>query len=259
MIGLLMVDAPELGLKPEQKTAVDAIKADLAKAEDAPKAEKDQLKADITAGVAAGKLDKAKLDADTKKLVQTSASTAAAIQDAVNKLHKTLDAEQRKKLVEHLRKQAEAMKEHMGGHGPGPHESGKAEGHEHAKDHPGPGGMGMMGPHEGMQKLEEQLGLSAEQKEKLKTKLQAAMKAEMDARKQHQEAMHKRMTAIADAFAGDKFDAKKAGVAEHMGDMVKMMTKNRIQFVEAVLSVLTPEQRTKFAEHVKQHSEPGED
>lgn len=240
MIGMLMLDAPELGLKPEQKTAVDAIKAELTKADDAPKADKDQLKADIAAGAAAGKLDKAKLDADTKKLIQASASTAAAIQEAVNKLHKTLDAEQRKKLVEHLRKQAEAMKEHMGEHGPG-------------------GGMGMMGPHEGMQKLEEQLGLSAEQKEKLKTKLQAAMKAETDARKQHQDAMHKRMKAIADAFVGDKFDAKKAGVAEHMGDMVKMMTKNRIQFVEAVLSVLTPEQRAKFAEHVKQHSEPGED
>jgi Spy/CpxP family protein refolding chaperone len=69
--------------------------------------------------------------------------------------------------------------------------------------------------------------------------------------------MQKHMKAIGDAFETDKFDAKKVGVGEHASDMAKTMAKNRIAFVEAVLSVLTPEQRTKFAEHVRTHAEGG--
>jgi len=37
------------------------------------------------------------------------------------------------------------------------------------------------------------------------------------------------------------------------------MTGGRIRFVEAMLSVLTPEQRSKFAEHVRHHVDDGDD
>jgi len=51
----------------------------------------------------------------------------------------------------------------------------------------------------------------------------------------------KRMKALGDAFEGDKFDAKKLGVRTHAPEMVKEMAKRRIEFVQTVLSVLTPE------------------
>ena len=37
--------------------------------------------------------------------------------------------------------------------------------------------------------------------------------------------------------------------------MVKMMVGGKIRMVEAVLSVLTPEQRAKFAEHLRAHGD----
>jgi hypothetical protein len=37
-------------------------------------------------------------------------------------------------------------------------------------------------------------------------------------------------------------------------DMIKAMAKSRVDFVQTVLGVLTPEQRAKFAEHVRAHA-----
>lgn len=237
MIAVLVADLAQVGIKPEQKPAIDAIEADLEKLGDATKEGRTQLANDIAEGAAAGKLDKAKIDADVKKLVQAADSTVASMQDAANKLHKTLDAAQRKKLVELIRSKGKEREEHMKGQ-MGEHEKG-----EHGR----------------MDKMGEQLGLTPEQREKLKTKLEAGMKPEMAKMKEHHEGMQKRIKAMGDAFETEKFDAKKAGVGEHAGDMAKMMVNGRIHFVEAMLSVLTPEQRSKFAEHVRSHADEGDE
>ena len=230
---MLMADLAQVGIKPEQKAAIDGVQADLEKLGDATKDAKAQLDKDIGDGVAAGKLDKGKIDADVKKLATAADSTAAAAQEAVNKLHKTLDAAQRKKLVELMRAKGKDHEEHM-----------KAQMADHEKNE-----------HGRMDKMYEQLGLTAEQKDKLKGKMEAAMKAEMGKMKEHHGAMQKHMKAMGDAFETEKFDAKKAGVGEHMGEMAKMMVNGRIKFIETMLAVLTPEQRAKFAEHVKQHAD----
>src|SRR5664280_1363303 len=238
MVGMLVAELAQVGIKPEQKAAVDVAEADLEKLGDATKEAQTQLGNDIADGATAGKLDKGKIDADVKKLTQAAESTAAGAQDAVNKLHKALDAAQRKKLVELMHAKGKDHEEHM-----------KAEMGDHAK-----GEYGHM-----MDKMGEQLGLTPEQREKLKAKMEAGMKAEMGKMKEHQAGMQKRMKALGDAFESEKFDAKKAGVGEHSGEMVKMMTGGRIRFVEAMLSVLTPEQRSKFAEHVRHHVDDGDD
>ncbi len=251
MVEMLVGELAQVGIKPEQKAAVDAILADLEKLGDATKEARTQLSSDVAEGAAAGKLDKAKIDADVKKLAQAADSTAAAMQDDVNKLHKTLDAAQRKKLVELMRAKGKEHEEHM-----------KAEMGEHEKGHEkGDHDKGAHGEHEHgrMDKMGEQLGLTPEQKEKLKGKMEAGMKAEMAKMKEHHAGMVARMKAIGDAFETDKFDAKKAGVGEKGGDMVKMMAEGKIHMVEAVLSVLTPEQRTKFAEHLRTHADDDED
>jgi Spy/CpxP family protein refolding chaperone len=77
---------------------------------------------------------------------------------------------------------------------------------------------------------------------------QAAMKQQMAA-------AQKQMDAIGSAFASTKFDAKQAGVGKQAPDMAKKMAASRVKFAELVLSVLTPEQRTKFAAHIRDHVE----
>jgi Spy/CpxP family protein refolding chaperone len=245
-----------VGLSAEQKTAVDAIESDLKKQTATVDGPKSQLDTDVADGSATGKLDKAKIDADVKTLVQAADSTALAVQDAMNRLHKLLDVAQRKKLVESLRAKAEKHRDAAMGAKPEEH-------HEHEKGAKGakPEGHHEHGKagHERMERLAAELGLTAEQREKLTTKLGTGLKADQANMKAHLVDAQKRMKAMFDAFVSDKFDAKKAGVGEHVGKMVEMTATGRVRFVEAVLSVLTPEQRGKFAEHLRQHAEESDE
>ena len=309
---MFLSSVDSLELKPEQKTAVAAIESDVEKAPDSSKEARAKLGGDVVDGVVVGKLDHKKIDADLAALGTAAAGTVPAMQDAVNRLYKTLDADQRKKLVESLHAKAKEMHEHMGmgmgmgmgGHGMGMPEHGEKDGHGMGMaghgmgmaEHEGKGpagheheGKGPAGPehegkgpaghehegkgpaghehegkgpagheHEGMaegplMKLGEDLALTPEQKGKLRLKLEAQMKANHAAMKTKMEAAEKQMEAISAAFVGDKFDAKKAGVGVQHAEMMKLMATHHVQFVETILSELTPEQRLKFAEHVKAH------
>jgi Spy/CpxP family protein refolding chaperone len=234
MAALFVISLAKLEIKPDQKAAIDAAVADLEKLGaqhgDAGK----QLVTDIADGVAAGKVDRAKTDADIKKLADAVSASKGGVQEAVNKLHKALTPEQRKKLVEEMRARGEEMRQK---HAENPDEDPAHEAR--------------------MKMLSESLGLSAEQVEKIKTKTKVVLKAQMGTMKANMGTMQKHMKAIGDSFETDKFDAKKVGVGERASEMAKTMAKNRIAFVEAVLAVLTPEQRAKFAEHVRSHAEGG--
>jgi Spy/CpxP family protein refolding chaperone len=133
-------------------------------------------------------------------------------------------------------------------------------GKEHEGMGKGPMGKEPMGKeHEGMGegpllKLADELALTSEQKAKLKAKLEAQMKANRATMKTKLEAAHKHLEAIGTAFEGDKFDAKKAGVGTLAPDMIKTMATHKLQFVETVLAALTPDQRSKFAAHLKEHA-----
>ena len=261
MAEMFIMSLGSLELKPEQKTAVDGIEGDLEKLSDASKEPRAKLGADVADGVAAGKLDHKKTDADIAALVTAVTATVPSIQDAMNHLYKVLDADQRKKLVETMHAKGKEMHEHVGmperdgkeheheGKGPEGH---KHEGKEHEHEHQGKEHEHMgEGP---LMKLSEELALTPEQKEKLHTKLEGLMKANHAAMKTKMEAGEKHMEAVGAAFAGDKFDAKQAGVGTHAPEMTKVMATQRVQFVETVLGVLTPEQRVKFAAHVKEHA-----
>jgi Spy/CpxP family protein refolding chaperone len=326
MAALFFAGLRSVDLKPEQKAAVDSIEADLDKLGDQHKDSGAKLMNDIADGVAIGKVDHKKTDADVRDITKSIEATVPAIQDAVNRLYKTLDATQRKTLVASMREHADDMHEHgmmMGGHGMGGHEHGMMGGHEQGGPpappgpvmgrnpapgappmqggpaspppppqgglaggpagpsgaplpaHGGPanagpppgmnapaGGMaghehGMMGghPHGSMlDMLSAELALTPEQQDKLRTKLEAQMKTQEATMKAKKAASEKHMKQIGDAFEGDKFDAKKVGVGQQAPDMAKTMAANHLAFVETVLAVLTPEQRAKFAAHIRDHA-----
>jgi Spy/CpxP family protein refolding chaperone len=279
MEAMFLASLDALELKPEQKTTVEGIESDLEKLGDASKDPRAKLESDVADGVVAGKIDRKKTDADITALSTAVAATEPSMQDAMNRLYKTLDADQRKKLIESMREKGKEMHEHMGGEhmgegkgpmggkehegmGKGPmggkeHEGmGKGPGgKEHEHEGMGPGGHEHMGEGEGpFMKLSEELSLTDDQKAKLKPKLEAQMKAGHAAMKAKMEETEKHMDAIGTAFEGDKFDAKKAGVGAKAAEMVKAMATQKVQFVETILTVLTPEQRLKFADHLKAHA-----
>lgn len=277
MVALFVASLDSLELTAEQKPTIEALKADLAKHSEVAKEPRQKLEADVAAGVAAGKLDQAKIDADIKAMGAAVTATLPALQDDLNRLHKALTPEQRKKLIESAREKGKEMHEHgmamhehgvggergmgMHGHGDmGKHEHGPKDGaHEH-----GPMGMhghGPMGEHDGkgmwqgpLVKLAEELSLTPEQSEKIHAKVEALVKAQQAAIKDKMAAAMKHMAAVSSAFEGDKFDAKKAGVGTLAPEVVSSIAKGRVQFVQAVLSVLTPEQRPKFVAHIQAHN-----
>ncbi|MEO7036428.1 MAG: Spy/CpxP family protein refolding chaperone [Polyangiaceae bacterium] len=277
MLELFTMGLDSLELTPEQKTTVDGIKADMATHSEAPKEPREQLEADVSVGVAAGKIDRAKTDADIKAMSAAVTATQPAMQDDMNRLYKALTPEQRKKLIETMREKGKQMHEHEamdhggmahpGGmdHGPG-HLGTKDKGDTgpgapmHEKDHENKGAGHMEHEHEGpgpegvLGKLTEDLGLTPEQKDKLRTKLSAQMESQHAAMKGKMLTIMKHMDAVGTAFEGDKFDAKKAGVGSDAPDMLKAIATAKVQFVETVLSVLTPEQRPKLVAHLQAHA-----
>jgi Spy/CpxP family protein refolding chaperone len=242
MAGPLMMSLESVELKPDQKAVVQGIENDLEKLGEKPQEAGRALAVDLADGVAAGKLNRAKTDADVRSIAKAVEGIEPGIQDAANRLHKTLDPAQRKKLVETMRARGQEMH--------GMHEHGMA-GHGAAPEKHGAGGHAEGGP---LGKLGEALALTAEQREKLKAKLETQFKAKEPAMKDQKAAAMKHMSAIGDAFEKDQFDAKKVGLATKAPDMAKMMANQRIAFVEAVLAVLTPEQRPKFAAHIREHA-----
>jgi len=154
MAALFTSSLSELTLKPEQKTTIDAAVAELEKLEGSHKDSGKQLMSDIADGIAAGKIDHAKVDADVKAIQKGMQANAAAVQDNVNKIHKALEPDQRKQLVEKMRAKAQDMHEHMGmmgmhgEHGEhGEHEHGGPGGEHGEHEHGGPPGGGPGGEH----------------------------------------------------------------------------------------------------------------
>ncbi len=125
---------------------------------------------------------------------------------------------------------------------------------------PGPGKGAGMGPgmHDMgaamMMHLSEDLALTPEQSEKIRAQLETQRKAQEGPMKARFAAMQKHLTAVGDAFMTDKFDAKKAGVGSQAAEMVKAMATQHLKAVETITAALTPEQRAKFAQHIREHA-----
>lgn len=276
-LAMLFSAIGELKLTAEQKPTVEAIQADMLKSAEPPVEAQAQLTVDIADGVAAGKIDKKKTGEDVKALVANADEGAAKMQDTANRLHKALDPEQRKQLAdsmaakheEHNKKMEEMLAKGPDGAGPPGKEEmkpGAAAGHSgapgqmkehgHGHGHGDGEGMGMMMCHHMRSHLDmiaEAATLTPEQKDKLGKKLDAEVKAEQAKMKAHMKEMDKKSKAVGDAFKTDKFDAKKVGLGVERSKMAKEMAEKRVKMAELVLGILTPEQRGKFADHIREH------
>jgi Spy/CpxP family protein refolding chaperone len=223
MVALVRASLAELALRADQRAATDAVANELEKAGEGTRDAAKRLIEDVAAGVAAGQLDRAKIGPDVEQVASSAAATQPSVEDAMQRLHDTLDPAQRKQLVEAMRRAREEAREERGERG-----------------------------HERMQKLVEGLALSPEQRESIRDRVRTAMQGRAPAMRERAEAIRARMKAVADAFEGDAFDAKALGVGQSSGEMARAWADGMVEFVEAMLPVLTPEQRSKLAERLRQ-------
>ena len=230
----ILMAADTVGVTPEQQEAVDKIKGDLhAKMGPAHDAEK-ALLLTLADGVAAGNIDTAKVDAAVAQVTAVAGQVHAATGEAVNQLHAVLRAEQRAARVDKVEAQWMLWRNANGE---------EATAHEHEQ-----GGR--------LAHMQKELNLSPDQVEKIKAGFTAQMAAVGTAQGKFDPAeAEAHMKAFGMAFTADQFDSKSLTTAD--GTNAHMATwgaTRMVRFYEAVSPTLTPEQRTKLAEMIREHA-----
>lgn len=217
-----------LGTDEAKRPQVEQIQSDLRGCmKPARETEKGLLQV-ISDGVAAGKIDTAKVDSAIVELHTNAASVHGCGADALNKLHALLSPAERQALVDKVQAHWHVWRE----------VNHEAEGG--GKEH---GGR--------LAELVKELSLTPEQTEKMSTALHAAiapLAEKFDAKKGEAH-----VQGFATAFAGETFDAK-ANNVDANSDLAAHGARRMAIFYETVTPLLTPEQRTNLAGHLREHA-----
>ena len=230
----VLMGAETIGASPEQQAAIDKIKADLhAKMGPAHDAEKALLNT-LADGVAAGNIDTAKVDAAIAQVTAVAGHVHEATSDAVNQLHAVLRPEQRAALVDKVEAHWMLWKNAN---------AEEATPHEHEE-----GGR--------IAHMQKELNLSSDQVEKIKSGFAAQMAAAGTVQGKFDPAeADAHMKAFGAAFVADQFDARTltsgAATGAHMATWGAMRMS---RFYETMSPTLTPEQRAKLAQMLREHA-----
>lgn len=265
---LLRAALDKLELRPEQKSTIEGLMAELKQARPMDSAAHRAFEQALASGVRAGKLDAATLAPHFTALERDATAMSQRVHTALNKLHQTLDADQRKQLVAEIQKRHEmGFGKHAGrrmgfGPPPGMDEPGCAPGADGAdneagedgaearprRGHGGPGFARHAGPGLGMLR---DLELTDAQK----TALRAAHDAKREERgdwkagmEKHQEARKALLT----AFATDTFDATKLVASAEVAERAHRQAEGHVEQLRVLMGVLEPAQREKLAARVEQ-------
>jgi hypothetical protein len=209
----------EVQLRPDQKTAVEAMKAEAEKRHAPVKAAKDRLAIALADQIEKGELDRCALAPDTKALASAAADARPGDRAAFEKLHSILDPTQRTAFVDALKRQWDSIEK-------------------------------MHEPSALAEKMTKELKLSADQTtslEKIFTGLRQVREAEPS-----YAAHRERWNKILDAFKGDHFVldqvAPMGDVAAHSAAKVERM----LWAGEAILPVFNPDQRKFVADKIRE-------
>jgi Spy/CpxP family protein refolding chaperone len=219
-----------LGVDPAQRAAVEKIQADLrTKMEPARVAEQNVLTV-LADGVASGTIDTAKVDTAIAQVASSTSGLHDATTDALNQLHAVLTPEQRAALVDKVQAHWAIWR------------------HANGDEAAGPGSPG--GEHLGT--LAKELGLSPDQVEKVRANIAAAGKTSPV--RPDPQAVEAHLQAFAAAFKGDPFDAKSLTTASAASSHLASWGATRMaHFFESLNPVLTPDQRAKLSERLREH------
>jgi Spy/CpxP family protein refolding chaperone len=233
-IGFALLSIPSLGVSQAEQAAVERIKQDI-DARFRPQRDAEAVLLNIVAdGVTAGTIDVAKVDAATAKLAEVSTQMDDVTNDALNQLHATLQPPERDALV--LKMQAHYMIWH------------KANADLEAQpDQEKEGGH--------IHHMAQVLSLSPDQVQKIDATFTESIKALHAARGFDTKAVDDHMSAFVASFPSDRFDAKTLTTADKANSSVAVWGAMRmVRMYEAMLPVLTPDQRTKLAALLREHA-----
>jgi Spy/CpxP family protein refolding chaperone len=219
-----------LGENTPERAAIEKIRADLhAKMEPARAAER-SLQSLLADGIAAGGIDHAKADSMLASISAAAGASHDAAIGALNELHAALTPPERSALADKVEAHWEVW------------QSANAEEKRDATGRP---------RHEGhLERLENEIGLTQDQLDKIHATLAAVPPATYDPQKV---AAH--VKAFGDAFRADTFDAKTLTTASDANSaLARFGSAQMVRFYEAVDLVLTADQRKKLSEILHEHA-----
>ena len=233
-IGFALMSIPSLGVPPAEEAAVEKIRTDLkAKMQPAHDAEAALLNV-VADGVEAGSIDSAKVDAAIAKITEVSTQMDDATNGALNQLHATLSAPERQALALKVQAHYEIWEKANANEAAQPDQE-KDGGHIHH--------------------FAQLLGLSPDQVQKIDAAFTASMGAVFAAKKFDSKAAEEHLQSFVKGFTADQFDAKMLVTADKANSGVTSWGAMRmVKMYEAMTPVLTPEQRTKLAALLREHS-----
>jgi Spy/CpxP family protein refolding chaperone len=218
-----------LGVSSERRAAVEKIRTDLhARLEPARIAEQNLL-VTLADGLNATSFDTTKVDAAVQEVSAAAATVHDASADALNELHAVLTPAERAALVDKVESHWAVWQKANAD------ETGFAKSDD---SH--------------LSTLATDLNLTPEQTDKIRAGLGDAMKGVPRLDPQEISA---HIRAFDDAFRGDKFDAKALTTANGANaHLAGWGAAHMAHFVEVIAPVLTPEQRTKLAQRLREHA-----
>jgi Spy/CpxP family protein refolding chaperone len=226
---IIALSLDTLGVSPEQRTAVEKIRSDLHARMEPARAAEQQLVTTLADGLAAANLDAASVDAAVAQVEAAAAKVHDASADALNELHAVLTPPERAALVDKVEAHWAVWQ--------------KANAEQTDPRNPERGQLAM---------LATDLGLTRNQVDKIRAGLGEGMKA-MPRVDLQEIATHLR--AFGDAFRSDKFDARVLTTANGANAHLAGWGAARLaHFIEAVSPVLTPDQRARFAQRLREHA-----
>ncbi len=217
-----------IGGNDDQRAAIEKIQTALRVKLEPARVADQKLAGVLADGIAAGSIDKAKVDTAIAKLAATAAGVHAAIADSLNELHGVLDDDERAALVDKIEAHWQVWKDAN-------EEGAKAgEPREHGR----------------VEALTRALALTPDQVDKVRD----AVRKAPPPRKFDEDKVTAHITAFGTAFEAANFDAKKFASGDTINaSLTSWGATSMAHFYEAILPVLTPEQRTKLADRVREH------
>jgi Spy/CpxP family protein refolding chaperone len=226
---MIALSLDTLGVSPEQRAAVEKVRSDLhARMEPARVAEQ-RLVTVLADGLAADSLDAASADAAVAQVAAAAAKVHDASTDALNELHTVLTPPERAALVDKVEAHWAVWQ--------------KANAEETDPRNP----EGSL-----LEMIATDLGLTQDQIDKIRSGLGEGMKAVP--RLDPQEiATHLR--AFGEAFRREKFDARLLTTANGANaHLAGWGAAHLAHFIEAARPVLTPDQRARLAQKLREHA-----
>jgi len=236
---LVIMSVETIGGTPEQHDKIEAIRKDLlAKTAPVHDANKNLIGvlADVLADGVATPEESARVDAAVAQLASASSAAHGASAQALNQLHGVLDAAQRQTLIDKVQAQWDVWRQANAEEDKD--NNGLPDAEERRLNH--------------MTKL---LGLSQDQVDKIKANLKTGM-ANLPTRLDPAE-VDAHIKAFGEAFVKDSFDATALHGENVNAHLAGSGAARMARFYTIVAPALTPDQRTKLADHFRKHQNKG--